>query len=562
LAKEKKRSQNIGLKMAVVTFELGDLERLGISQEELIKVVDKLGMSLEKIENTTVFIDITPNRPDMLDIIGFTRAACYLLGKKVPKEKAYSIKGSPITQVMVTGNVKKIQPFIVAMVVKNVDLKGNNLKNLVNFTEKFCDTYGRKRKKISMGIYDYDSIKGPITYDASFEDEFIPLGSTKKMNLNEILKETPQGEEYSHILGKAQKYPVLKDQKGILALIPIVNSDNTKITQNTKNLFIDMTASTRNAAEHGLNLMACSFIDMGADVYSCEIIYKNKKEITPNLEYKEIKVKRTKAENTIGFWMEDNKVINLVNKLGYPAAKYGNHTIVYVPPFRLDVLNDQDIIEDIAIAYGYENIAPMPILASVIGEPDLLKEQINKISVFMVGLGFSEAMNTYLTNKELNFEKLGRKYDAESTIQVAYAKTESITMLRTAILPSLMDNLSRSIHEKMPQRLFEIDKAFILKDGNVVEKTNIAVVNEHSRANFSEIKSVVVQLLNMLDFKNYSIKELEDPAFIKGRSAGIILNNEQIGKFGEIHPKVLENFKLEEPVVAAEINLGKILNIK
>ena len=545
--------------MANVTFSLDDLKALGISTEDVKYAVDRLGMSLEAMSETEVAIDITPNRPDMLHITGFAKAVEYLMGKKVPKENFYSVSRDSLLKVNVTGAVKKVQPYIAVAVIKNVNLQGSRLKNLVNFTEKFCDTYGRRRKKLSMGIYDFDHVTGPLTYDAESDTEFTPLGTKEKMGIQKILKEHPKGKEYSDILGKNKKYPILKDSKGVLALIPIVNSENTKVTETTKNILVDITANSRNAAESAMNLVACTFMDMGAEIYPCQITYKNKTVVTPNLAYRQIRIKKSKAELTLGFWLQDNKMINLVNKLGYVGAKYGNYTMVYVPPYRLDVMNVQDVIEDIAIAYGYDNIAPMPIMGSAIGRQDYLTGYTNRASRFMVGLGFSEAMNTYLTNEGLNFDKMGRKYDENSIITVAYAKTESITMLRTTIMPWLMENLEKSIHEKMPQKLFEIGKVFHLEKDNVVEETSIAMVSEHSKVNFSEIKAAVVQFMKFAGIDNYKLEEISDSALIDGRASKIIVGKETVGYFGEIHPRVLENFKLEEPVVAAEINIDKLL---
>ncbi len=547
--------------MSIVTFELDDLARLGVAKDIIKDTVERLGMSLENIDKSTATIDITPNRPDMLDIIGFARAAAFLGGKKTPKEKFYSIKNkTPALQIEVTDTVKKIRPFIAAAVVKNVDLTGNRLKDLINFTEKFCDTYGRKRKKVAIGIYNLETITGPLTYDASSDGEFIPLGSKTKMKFGTILKGHQKGTEYAWTLRETNRYPFIKDSKGtILSLIPIVNSEPTKVTPVTKNILIELTGTSQNAVEEGLNLIVCSFLDTNAEVYPCEIIYPNKKRITPQLEYKIIKLRRVKAENTLGFYLEDNKVISLANKLGHVAAKYGQYTLLYVPPYRIDVLNEQDIIEDIAIAYGYDKISPMPILGSAAAVPEESNEASNRAAGLMLGLGLTEAVNPYLTNEILNFKNLDRKYNENSIINVAYAKTEAITMLRTDLLPWLMQNLAGSVHEKMPQRLFEIGKVFHLEKGIPIESTNLAVVAEHAKVNYSEIKSIVIGFLKFAGANDYSLKEFSDPAFIEGRAAKIIIKGETVGYFGEISPKVLQNFRLEEPVVAAEIKTDKLI---
>ncbi len=546
--------------MAIVTFGLDELARFGIAKKELSDTVEKLGMTLEDIDESTATIDITPNRPDMLDIVGFARASLFLTGKKVPKEKFYSINHEPIMKITVTKAVKKVRPFIAAVVIKNVDLKGQKLKDLINFTEKFCETYGRKRKKIAIGLHNLDVVEGPLTYDASKDQKFIPLGSKTAQGFGEIMKGHEKGIEYSGTIGKSRVYPFLKDTKNVLTLIPIINSELTRVTENTKNLLIDITGTSRNSVENALELISCSFIDSNADIYPCEIVYANKTVVTPRLDYRTIKLKRIKIEKTLGVYVEENKIIGLANKLGHVAAKYGDYILLYVPPYRLDLLNEQDAIEDIAIAYGYDKIEPMPVIGFSNGLAEESKEEANRISGLMLGMGFTEAMNPYLTNERLNYESLSHKSDDDSSIKVAYAKTENITMLRTSLLPWLMQNLGNSSHEKMPQRLFEIGSIFYIDKGKVVENTNIGVVSEHSKTNYSEIKSVVVEFLKFAGCKDYSIKELKDGAFIDGRAAKLFVGGKEAGYFGEINPKVLEGFRLEEPVVAAEISLDKCIS--
>jgi phenylalanyl-tRNA synthetase beta chain len=546
--------------MAIVNFELEDLAIFGIAKQDISNVVDRLGMSLEAMDEKSVSIDITPNRPDMLDIVGFARASSFILGKKVPQEKHYSIKNGAIMQVKVERAVKGVRPFIGIAIIKNANLKGNRLKNLINFTEKFCETYGRKRKKIAIGLHNLDVIRGPLTYTASADEEFIPLGYKTKMKFKDIIKKHEKGIEYSNMFNDGKKYPFLRDTKNILAFIPIINSELTRVTENTQNILIDVTGTSQNSVDDALALISCSFIDSKAEIYQCEVDYGGKKLVTPKLSYKNIKLKRTKAEKTLGVYMEENRIINLANRMGSVAAKYGSYMLMYVPPYRLDMFNEQDMIEDIAIAYGYDKIEPMPVVGVSFGLADESNENANRTSRLMIGMGFSEAINPYLTNGNLNFNSLGRKGDENSIISVAYAKTESITMLRTALIPWLMQNLGNSTNDKMPQRLFEIGKVFYMDGDNIVECTNLGIVSEHSKANYSEIKSVVEKVLMSMGAKGYELKELKDAAFIDGRAARIIMDNEEVGHFGEINPRVLENFKLEEPVIAAEIKFERCVS--
>ena len=545
----------------MINYSLSDLAHYKIGKDELLKLVDSIGMEVESIRGDEAEIELSPNRPDLLDMTGFVRALSFFAEKARPKENLYSIVNEPEIRVEVGKKVKSIRPFIAAMVVKNADLSGNTLKYLINFTEKLCDTYGRKRRKIAIGLHNLDVIKGPLTYDAAHDKSFVPLGSNKEMSFEETIKSHGKGIEYGSILAaKSPKslYPFLADSKNVLALIPITNCELTRVKSSTKNLFIDITGTSRNAIKGVLDMIACSFIDSGAEVYPCEIAYGDKKVKTPELEYREFRIKKISIEKTAGVVIDQSKMIGLANKMGYPAAKYGNYMLVYVPPYRTDVLNEQDIIEDMAIAYGYDKINPMPIMGFSNGVPEEYRTYINGVSKLMVGFGFSEAMNTYLTGEKLNFENLMRRHEPRSVVSFTYSKTELATMLRTSILPQLLQNLCQSTHERMPQRLFETGSTFHVVDGKVKEISRLCFVSEHSKANFAEVKSVIESIMGYLNIGKYSIKEFDDPAFINGRCASIELGKETLGYFGEIAPQVLENFKLEEPVVAAEIRMDII----
>lgn len=546
--------------MATIKFLISDLKPYGIEKPKLERIVASLGMEVEKIDDGEVTIDITANRPDLLDIAGFGRAASCFLGKKILKEGYYKIIDSPILQIKVSSSVKRIRPFIAAFVVKNVEMSSNRLKYLINFTEKFCDTYGRKRKKLAIGLHNFDNVKGSLLYSVGNES-IIPLGNSRSMSFENTLKETEKGREYGNIISSFKgSYPYLKDSEKVISLIPITNSEATKVTKNTKNLFIEVTGTSKSAVEQTAALMACSFIDEGVRVLPCTIIYNNTTVKTPELGYREMRIKPAEVDRALGTSLLDfNSIITLLGKMGHSAAKYGNNVIAYIAPYRLDVIDERDLIEDIAIAYGYDKITPLPIVGAEVGMYGELSEWIDRISIKMVGLGFSEAINNNLTNQKMNFANMGRKYEENSIVSIAQSKSESITMLRTSVVPSLLHNLAISTHESMPQKLFEIGKGFSLKKGKIIERNILAFVSEHPKANFSELKSVVEALLQTSVTDQIKLKEHNTPEFIDGRCALILIGTTQVGIIGEVTPQVLTNFKIDDPVVAAELDLDIII---
>ena len=523
-----------------------------LDDKKLESYIAKMGFEMEGASATEVTIELPANRPDLVDIVGFSRALRNFLHKSKPAD--YGIKNPlPIFQIKVGKDIKEVRSFISALVVEDIKFNEESLKHLLNFTEKFASNYGRSRKKIAIGLHDLDSITPPLGYDAIKDEEFYPLGSKKKMKFSEILKKHEKGVAYASAIGSSSLYPTLRDFVGTISLVPIINSERTKVTVKTKNLLIELTGTNRHSVEKSADLFAAMFIDLGAKVRKVEVAYKDEKVLLPKMKQEKIEIPLLKIEGQIGVIIGFNNVISLANKMGYRAGLVGRNIRFWIPQYRLDILNEQDIIEDIAIAYGYDYIQPVPIFAEQIGELEASTKRNMKISEIMVGMGFSEMMNSFLTSDNLNFEKMRQEKNVKGSIRVKAAKVQQLTMLRTSLLPSLLKNLGMSVHEKMPQKIFELDMAFNL--GKSVEETqNVAALFTDPKANFNQIKAIVEGLLQSMGME-YKVREILHSSFIEGRAASIILNGKSVGMFGEIHPEVLNNFGIEEPTVAFELAL-------
>ena len=542
--------------LATVKFYNDDI-KMHISYDRFRELVVALGMDIESSDDTSITIDITPNRPDLLDFVGLMRAMKFIEGNKDIKE--YSLSSSaPAKKLNVAKTVNGIRPFIEAFAVHGVDLSGNKLQYLINFAEKIGDTYGRRRKKLAIGLHDMDAIRGDLEYGATANARFTPLDSELEQDFNDIIKNHPKGIEYAHTLtrkgGIAKVYPFLKDQEKILAMIPIINSSATKVTEKTKDMIVDITGTDEKAIHDVAGIFTCSFIDSGAKVFSIGTEYGKKRVARPVMQYKRIAINPNRVSARLGHEIGKKNIVQLLSRMGYGSTYEKGGLVAIVPPYRVDVFNWQDIVEDIAIAIGYDAIEPKPIYSAASGIPSLFTSLKNNISNLMVGMGFFESINTYLTNEANDFENMQGKPDTASIVRIEYSKTEAYSILRQRLLPSLLQDLSVSAHEKMPQKIFEIGSVFMVDKGNAVESTALAMVSEHSKANFAEMKGYVEALLDRMQIE-YSFCDSNDPAFIGGRCLGIMAGKRRIGVFGEIHPQVLNNFKLEEPVVAAEVTL-------
>jgi len=538
--------------MAVMEFDIEEIKKY-ITLEKFEKQITRLGLESEK-KDELEYIDITADRPELLDFDMLIRAILMLDSKDKPSKKIYEVNKKEIIEINVSKSVIDIRPYIVGIVVKNINLKNNALKYLINFSEKLSSTYGRKRFKFAIGMYNLDVIKGDLIYEAVKNGKFIPINSKVEIDFKEVLSNTEKGIEHGGTI-KNGIYPILKDSEKILSLIPIINSETTKVSEDTKNMFVDITGTDKGTISKVVEIFNCIFRNMKADVYPVVVSYGGDKEQYPKAEWKEIKTNVDYINSIIGISINKNEIMELANKMEYITSSEKDEIKFMVPPYRTDVFNRRDIIEDIAIAYDYNNIKGKNVIGSFVGGLHPNNDIYDKISAFFIGCGYMEAMNKYLTNEQNQFENINRIEDL-NVVKIDYSKTRSLTILRRDILPLLLQNVGDSMTDSMPQRIFEYGKVFNIDKNKVYEKNSVAFVSVHSKINFSEAKSIIVSLAKYLKL-DFIIKKYSDSAFIEGRCAAIYIENKRIGVFGEIHPKVLDTFRIGEPVVAGELFINE-----
>lgn len=544
--------------MPVVIFSRKYLSRLVGSKIDVKQFEDhvaKMGFELSSIEGDSVTLEITPNRPDLFDAVGFARAYRFFTRKS--EKFVYQVSDpQPALQINVGDRARKVRPYISALVALNAKLGEDDVANLIDSSEKFCDTYGRRRRKIAMGMHNLNAVKGPVFYDAYGNENYVPLNQASAMSFDEVLKSTDKGIAYANTIANGKNgYPALTDKEGIMSLIPILNSERTKITKGTKNILVDITGTSEHSVNKTADLFAATFMDLGCDVKRVNIIYSaSKKVATPLMKPAYLESTVENAEAQLGVALAYNNVISLANRMGYEAALLGKKIRYRLPEYRLDLISEQDVIEDIAIAYGYDYIQPLQIYSTQKGSLEPATRIVSRTADAMVGLGYSEAMNSYLTNEKTNFESMRMKPD--SFVRLRNPKAASVTMMRTWLLPSLLKNVGASVHEKMPQNLFEIDNVFYMEKGKPVEALHLGAVSTDSKANFNTVKSAFEEIVALFRL-NFTLEKAEHRSFIDGRCAGIVEKKKGYGFLGEMHPEVLSNFGIEEPTVALEIEIWR-----
>ncbi|MEI6731810.1 MAG: phenylalanine--tRNA ligase subunit beta, partial [archaeon] len=350
-------------------------------------IIDKIMMSGIPIEanKETVEIDVLPNRPDLLSMQNLVRTIKGFLGKETglkkykinPPEKDYRVK--------IDSSVRGVRPFTACAIIKNIKFDDAKIKEIIDLQEKLHTTVGRQRKKLAIGIYPLEKIKLPIKFEARKPGDikFIPLEADREMTGLEILQRHPAGRDYAKLLEGYDKFPVFVDASGkILSMPPIINSHETgKITEKTKEVFIECSGFDLPILKKTLNIIITTFAEMSGKIYAMQLDY-DKPIITPDLTPETMKINIDNVNKTLGLQLKESDLDKLLPKMGYDC-KSGK---VSIPAWRTDILHECDLIEDVAIAYGYEKLVPEIPKVATVGEESKQSKLRSKISEILAGL--------------------------------------------------------------------------------------------------------------------------------------------------------------------------------
>jgi phenylalanyl-tRNA synthetase beta chain len=549
--------------MPVIEVNLNDfISLLGVkvSREELMEKLPMMGTSWEGETSEGFNLEVFPNRPDLLSIEGLVRAFTSFNDLK-SGFKEYNAKKGNYT-VDVYEKVKNVRPYFVSSVVKNIDFDDSLIRSIIQLQEKLHVTHGRKRRKVAIGLHNLEPIQFPVIYTTkSQEFKFRPLGERYEKSLEEILTKMPKGEEYAWILEGKKEYPILMDSKGmVLSMPPIINSEHTRIDEATENIFVDITGTDWKAINETLNIISTTFADRGAEIFSVENHYADRIEKTPNFSPKVMSLEIKYVSKLLGLDLSCREIIRCLENMGY-GVKKGDPLEVMIPCYRTDIMHPIDLVEDVAISYGYNDFIPViPDIASKAGE-DLLEVFSRNLRNFLIGFGFLEVVTFMMSNREKLFEKMNMP--EEPLAETENPKMEGYRVLRNSLLPSLMEVLSTNTHHPYPQNLYEIDDVILMdKNADTASRASrrLAIVLCHAKANFSETKSVMNCILENLK-TTADIKALELPCFIKGRQFAAISKGRKLCWGGEIRPEVIGNWGLEMPVAALEMDVDLLFDL-
>ncbi len=529
--------------------EFEELLGTGIKDERLEEEASYLGVHWNHVEGAKWDVEVYPNRPDLLSVEGLARAYSRFFEIEEGLEDYNVNKGS--FSLEVDESVEDVRPVIGAAVVRNVSLDKRAINGLIQLQEKIHQTMGRQRDKLAIGLHDLSELSEPFTYRAVEPEKvsFTPLEYDRDMHLGEIVDEHDKGQEYAWILDDEEKYPIIEDSNGkVLSFPPIINNQLTEVDEETADIFIDVTGKDRQTVEKALNILSTALADRGGEINSVEI----GEERLPNLSPEKTKLDIKYLNSVSGLNISGQEATKLLRKMGY-GAKAGKKEIkVKVPCYRTDVMHSYDLIEDIVIAYGYNEVDPVLPDIDQIGEEDELEEFAKVVREALIGAGALEAHTFTLSSTEKLFDKM--EVDEMAHASMDNALTEDFEVVRNWMTPSIMEVLNQNRHHSYPQSFFEVGEVVEMPSAKNKKKMAFLTAGE---VDYTDARKILQVLENALGLKMV----LEEDHYGYGesrRSAKVSLEDEEIGWICEFNEDVADNWGLEVKVAGFELDLEKL----
>jgi len=555
--------------MAVVEADPDELRRLvgrDLSRDELVDELFALGVEFEGEGDDGLEFEVVPDRPDRLSVEGLARSLRYQFGDdrgvRVPEigRSDYKIRVESVPE----------RPYIVGAVVRDIDLTDGVLDSLIQLQEKLHATLGRRRNKGAIGVHDLTMVKGEeFVYRGIDPDDesFVPLeigdAGAREMTPREVMEDHPVGKEYARILEGAERVPGIYDDIGMFSFPPVINGKRTEVRDDSRDLLVEMTGTDEWTVDKMLNILVYALSDRGATVEEVEVEYDDRRALKPDLSTESKTVTHDRIESMLGVEFGTDDVVDLLERSGMDAETETRDGAtaydVTVPPYRTDVMHPLDVVDDIGRAYGFNEMEPRYPDVSTVGGLTESTRLENAVRKQLVGLGFQDLLSFVLTNDDDCYTRM-RRDAPDDGVRIPNPYSEEYDVVRSWLLPSIVSVLANNTHRGYPQNLAEVGFCAVQDDDEntgIREETHVAAVVSGTDAGYEGAKSRLTSLVDDFD-ATVETPPTEHPSFIEGRAATVVIDGDDAGVIGELHPEILAEREILQPVAAFEFEIDAL----
>lgn len=539
-------------------------------------------------EDDTIYkIDIPANRYDLLCMEGISRALNVFRGVE-PSPVFRMIEpanGAPRQKMTQKPETMLVRPFVVCAVLRGVKFDKARYDSFIDLQDKLHQNICRRRTLVAIGTHDLNTVKGPFTYEAHPPEDikFTPLKQTREFNAAELMehyKSDQKLKHFLHIIDGSVVFPVIYDaERTVLSLPPIINGAHSAISLDTTDVFIECTATDLNKAKIVLNTVVTMFSEYSANKFAVEpvdvVSSSGDERAYPDFMTRFVDVDPDYVRKRIGVTAADidtKAMAALLCRMQLPTKIDGDVLRVEVPPTRSDILHPCDVAEDVAIAYGYNNINKEKAGPNVVtvGAQQPLNNFSDLVRQEMASQGFSEVLTWILCSHDDNFANVNREDDGDCAAIVANPSSLDVQVARSSLLQGVLKAMGANKDAPVPAKLFEVGDVVLLdasKDVGARNSRRLLVLYSNTTSGFEVAHGALDRVMQITGAAKdgdagYTLDtSMNEATYFPGRQAGIVRDGKRIGVMGVVHPTVLGKFDIVNPCSVLELDLEPFVDI-
>lgn len=581
--------------IAVDKVDLYDLLGKLYTTEEFDELCFDFGIELD--EDTTdecvgderpqLKIEIPANRYDMLCIEGIAQALNEFLGRsKAPK---YTLNPeTPEITMTIESSTAQIRPYAAAAILRGVEFDDRRYASFIALQDKLHTNLCRNRTLVAIGTHDLDNLTPPFVYQALAPKDikFVPLNQEKNMDgaeLMEFYEKDKNLGKYLHIIRDSPVYPVIYDAKRtVCSLPPIINSNHSKISLATKNIFIEVTGTDKTKTDVVINQMVAMFSAYSKTPFEIEpvqIISKHNGEdrVSPRIAPRNAHAEIAYINSCLGLEYSGEQIAGLLSKMSLQAKPFDDKLLdVSIPITRPDILHQCDIMEDAAIGYGFNNLKKTkPQGDSLVAAPLPVNKVADILRIASAQSGYLEVLPLTLCSHDENFKFLRTTDDNKTAVKLENPKTIEYQVVRTTLLPGILKTIKENRKHSLPIKVFECGD-IVLKNPELergaFNQRNWSAIYAGKTSGFELVQGLLGKIMQTMrtpwiedpsqnKARGYWIEQDDtNTTFFPGRGAKVFFrpsegaDSKHIGAIGVLHPEVLINFDIPYAASSVEIN--------
>ena len=559
---------------------------LGLSNDHdglLILPADtKIGVPFGELMDSDVVYDcsVTPNRPDWLSHIGVARDIAALLDTKLVMPEICNAD-APVVPGLVTVNDPDLCPIYAARIIRGVKVGDSPewmqkalsavgirpISNLVDITN-----YVMMEMGVPLHAFDIRNLSGEkIIVRRAAEGESIVALDGKKYDLtpeNLCICDAEKPVAIAGVMG-GEYSGIQADTTTVVLESAFFDPDSIRMTSRKLGLSSDASYRYERGVDRNAVLAAgrralqlILEIAGGEYVGCCEVA-------APAPEVRTIEADYSRIRGLLGLEVTDSDIEKILISLGFGMTAPGVFT---VPSWRVyDVVGEADLAEEVARIYGLDKLPAVPIRAIT----DDFKldgcHVIESLRNQLTGIGLDEIVcGSMIDEKSATADKM---FTPEELIRPYNPISLDLGVMRPSLLPGILNTVRHNIARKnLDLALFEIGHVFCKNTEKFPEERDelsIAVTGRiHPErfsaeravvADFYDLKGILESLLTARKVKNFQFRAAEDPRFLKGHCAEVLVNKRVAGVFGEVVPALTKGMRLSTPLFVAMIQLKELL---